>query len=175
MDTRPPPAAGSTLRHLVRVVEPGGPAAGDASAPAGAQALPTLELAFDLRSRSRLRARLSTGEEVALVLPRGTVLRDGALLAGDGLRVRVCAAPEDLLEVRAPAGGSLARLAYHLGNRHVPVEVGVDRLWLGYDHVLAEMLAGLQAGLARVRRPFEPEHGAYGGGHGHAHGGHAHG
>lgn len=159
-------AAGPSLRHLVRVVEAG--RAGTRAAEVD-ETLPTLELPFDLRSRSRLRARLSTGEEVALVLPRGTVLRDGALLAGDGLRVRVRAAPEDLLEVRAPAGGSLARLAYHLGNRHVPVEVGADRLWLGHDHVLAEMLAGLQAGLTRVRRPFEPEHGAYGGGHGHGH------
>jgi urease accessory protein len=124
-----------------------------------------LRLPFDARSRSRLRARLEDGTEVALVLPRGTVLRDGAIVSGAGLRVRVLAADEDVLEVRADSPIALARVAYHLGNRHVPVEVGADRLLLGYDSVLADMLIGLGARLSRTWSPFEPEGGAYGHGH----------
>jgi urease accessory protein len=124
-----------------------------------------LRLPFDARSRSRLRARLDDGREVAVVLPRGTVLRHGTVIAGGELRVRVEAADEDVLEVRAGSGLDLLRAAYHLGNRHVPVQVLADRLVLGYDPVLADMLVGLGATLRRTWAPFEPEGGAYGHGH----------
>jgi urease accessory protein len=125
-----------------------------------------LRLPFEARSRSRQRARLTDGTEVALVLPRGTVLRHGMVVGGAGLRVRIEAADEDLLEVRCDGSLALARAAYHLGNRHVPVQVDADRLLLGYDPVLADMLVGLGARIVRRWSPFEPESGAYGG-HGH--------
>ncbi|TXC88945.1 urease accessory protein UreE [Paraburkholderia azotifigens] len=131
---------------------------------------PTLTLAFDARCKSRLAATLDDGEEVALVLPRGTVLRDGdVLVADDGALVRVVAAPESVLYVRAPDVLTLTRAAYHLGNRHTPVEVGADYLKLEYDPVLADMLKRLGAAVDQVEMPFQPETGAYGGGHRHGH------
>ena len=131
---------------------------------------PTLTLAFDARCKSRLAATLDSGEEVALLLPRGTVLRDGdVLVADDGGLVRVVAAPESVLYVRAPDVLTLTRAAYHLGNRHTPVEVGVDYLKLEYDPVLADMLKRLGALVDQVEMPFQPETGAYGGGHRHGH------
>lgn len=120
-----------------------------------------LSLPFDARARSRLRARLTDGREVALVLPRGTVLRGGALIRGSGMLVRVTAADEDVLEVRAPDATTLARAAYHLGNRHVPLQVDAGRLVLGYDPVLVDMLVGLGVRVQRGWAPFEPEAGAY--------------
>ncbi|AUT69081.1 urease accessory protein UreE [Paraburkholderia hospita] len=131
---------------------------------------PTLTLAFDARCKSRLAATLDGGEEVALLLPRGTVLRDGdVLVADDGCLVRVVAAPESVLVVRAPDVLTLTRAAYHLGNRHTPVEVGADYLKLEYDPVLADMLKRLGALVDQVEMPFQPETGAYGGGHRHGH------
>ncbi len=160
------------LPVLDHVESAGAPTMGTSGKPVGAAAVVStggsmglLRLPFDARSRSRLRARLEDGTEVALVLPRGTVLRDGAVVSGAGLRVRVLAAEEDVLEVRARMPIALARAAYHLGNRHVPVQVGADRLLLGYDAVLADMLVGLGATLIRTWSPFEPEGGAYGHGH----------
>jgi urease accessory protein len=131
---------------------------------------PTLTLAFDDRRKSRLAATLDNGEEVALLLPRGTVLRDGdVLVADDGGLVRVVAAPEAVLVVRAKDGLTLTRAAYHLGNRHTPVEVGADYLKLEYDPVLADMLKRIGASVDQVSMPFQPESGAYGGGHKHGH------
>ena len=139
-------------------------------APVLVKRAPTLTLAFDARCKSRLAATLDSGEEVALVLPRGTVLRDGdVLVADDGGLVRVVAAPESVLYVRAPDVLTLTRAAYHLGNRHTPVEVGVDYLKLEYDPVLADMLKRLGASVDQVEMPFQPETGAYGGGHRHGH------
>lgn len=127
-----------------------------------------LELDFGYRTKSRLRARLASGEEVGLFLPRGTILRGGQKLTGkDGRIVEVVAAPEDLLEVRCADGFELARAAYHLGNRHVAVELGEGRLRIQADHVLEGMLTGLGAEVLAVRAPFEPEAGAYA--HGHQH------
>ena len=132
-----------------------------------------LVLPFDLRQKSRLRTTVASGEEIGLFLPRGTVLRDGECLqADDGRVVRVAAAPEDLIEVRCPDADALARAAYHLGNRHTPVEVGRGWLRLAADDVLAGMLRGLGADVTPVRAPFEPEAGAYAAGH-HAHSGEA--
>ncbi|TDN67083.1 urease accessory protein UreE [Paraburkholderia sp. BL10I2N1] len=131
---------------------------------------PTLTLAFDARCKSRLAATLDNGEEVALLLPRGSVLRDGdVLVAQDGGLVRVVAAAEEVLYVRAPDRLTLTRAAYHLGNRHTPVEVGDDYLKLEFDPVLADMLKRLGAMVDQVSMPFQPETGAYGGGHKHGH------
>ena len=139
-------------------------------APVLVKRAPTLTLAFDARCKSRLAATLDSSEEVALLLPRGTVLRDGdVLVADDGGLVRVVAAPESVLYVRAKDVLTLTRAAYHLGNRHTPVEVGADYLKLEYDPVLADMLKRLGASVDQVEMPFQPETGAYGGGHRHGH------
>jgi len=132
-----------------------------------------LVLPFDSRQKSRLRTRLESGEEVGLFLPRGTVLRGGDCLQGnDGRVVQVVAAPEATLRVSCASALELTRAAYHLGNRHVPVQVGDGWLRIGADHVLEEMLRGLGAHLVAETAPFEPEAGAYGGGHQHGEGGH---
>jgi len=133
-----------------------------------------LKLPFDLRQKSRLRATLVSGEEVALMLPRGEILRGGDLVtASDGRVIEVLAQTEKLLHVECADATALARAAYHLGNRHVPVQVGENFLRLAADHVLEEMLKGLGAKVASVEAPFEPEAGAYGGGHHHEESGHA--
>jgi urease accessory protein len=98
------------------------------------------------------------------------VLRDGdVLVAQDGALVRVVAAPEAVLMVTARDALTLTRAAYHLGNRHTPVEVGADYLKLEYDPVLADMLKRIGAMVEQVTLPFQPESGAYGGGHKHGH------
>jgi len=128
-----------------------------------------LALPFEARQKSRLRTALASGEEIGLFLERGTVLRGGDCLAGDdGRVVRVVAADEDLYEVRCSDADALARAAYHLGNRHTPVQIGAGWLRLAADPVLAEMLRGLGASVRSLRAPFEPEAGAYASGHAHA-------
>lgn len=135
-----------------------------------ARRAPALVLPFDARGKSRLRATLETGEEVALFLPRGTVLRGGdVLVADDGGMIRVEAAPETVLLVTAATPLALTRAAYHLGNRHTPVEVGDGYLKLEFDSVLRDMLLRLDVDVAEALMPFEPEAGAYGGGHKHGH------
>jgi urease accessory protein len=130
----------------------------------------TLTLAFDARCKSRLAATRDGGEEVALVMPRGTVLADGdVLVADDGALVRIIAAAQDVLVVRAPDALTLTRAAYHLGNRHTPVEIGADYLKLEADPVLETMLRRLGAQVDHASEPFQPETGAYGGGHKHGH------
>lgn len=129
-----------------------------------------LELRFDARERCRQRVRLASGEEAALLLARGTVLRGGDLLAGDdGRVVQVVAAPEPTLVAHCADPALLARCAYHLGNRHARVQVGAGWLRIQDDPVLGEMLEGLGARVGPELAPFEPEAGAYGG-HAHAHG-----
>ena len=118
-----------------------------------------MRLAFEHRRRSRQRARLESGEEIGLVMPRGQVLRDGdRLLASDGRVFEVVSAPERLLHIEAPC---LARIAYHLGNRHVPVQLGEGFLRIAEDPVLEDMLRRLGAQVTAVEAPFEPEAGAY--------------
>jgi urease accessory protein len=130
-------------------------------------ALP-LELPFELRQKSRLRTRLADGQEVALLLPRGAILRGGDLLASaDGRIIEVVAQAEQVMHVECDTPEGLARAAYHLGNRHVPVQVGAGFLRLAADHVLEDMLAGLGARVTAMTAPFEPEAGAYGA---HTHG-----
>ena len=125
-----------------------------------------LELPFDLRQKSRLRTKLMSGEAVWLMLPRGDILRGGdLLLTADGRVVKVVAEPEQVLHVTCANASELAKAAYHLGNRHVPVQVGERFLRIAADHVLADMLRGLGATLVPMQAPFEPEAGAYGGGH----------
>ena len=123
------------------------------------QAAGRLSLAFERRSRSRQRAMLDSGEEIGMVMPRGEVLRGGdRLLASDGRVFEVVSAPERLLHIEA---SSLARIAYHLGNRHVPVQVGEGFLRIAEDHVLEDLLRRLGAKVTRIEAPFEPETGAY--------------
>ena len=131
-----------------------------------------LVLAFELRAKTRVLARTAAGVEVGYILERGGApLRDGEVLAGaDGYRVRVRAAIEPLLHVTCADATSLARAAYHLGNRHVRVEVGDGWLRLAQDDVLHAMLEQLGARVERVDAAFDPEHGAYGAGHHHSHG-----
>lgn len=127
-----------------------------------------LVLTFEMRCKSRLRTRLESGEEAGLFLERGTILRGGTLLEGsDGRVVLVEAARETLLEARGSDARHLARLAYHLGNRHMAVEVGDGWLRLEADHVLGHMLEGLGATVQTIEAPFEPEAGAYAPGHQH--------
>jgi urease accessory protein len=138
-----------------------------------------LKLPFERRQKSRQRAVLDSGEEVAIALPRGAVLRGGDwVVASDGRVIEVVAEAEPLLHVECDTPEQLARVAYHLGNRHVPVQVGPGWLRLGADHVLEEMAKGLGARVSHVDAPFEPEAGAYGAHHRHdnesGHGGRIH-
>ena len=127
-----------------------------------------LVLAFDLRTRSRLRTRLVSGEETVLKTERGAILRGGECLKSeDGRVVRVSAAPEKVMHIVCANQFELTRAAYHLGNRHVPVQIGDGFLRIAADHVLRDMLQGLGAKVEELEAPFEPESGAYGGGHGH--------
>jgi urease accessory protein len=127
-----------------------------------------LELPFELRERSRFRATLLGGEEIGVDLPVGTLIRHAdRLLLSDGRVVAVEAAPEALLEVHAHDAPALARIAYHIGNRHVPLQVGNGFLRLLPDHVLQAMIEGLGGHVNRVSAGFQPESGAYG--HSHVH------
>jgi len=130
----------------------------------------TLTLPFDARQKSRLRARLDNGTEVGLMLPRGTILRGGdQLKAENGTVIRVQAANETVSTVRVSDARLFARACYHLGNRHVPLQIGEGWLRYQHDHVLDDMLTGLGLQVTCEQAPFEPEAGAYAGGHQHHH------
>jgi urease accessory protein len=136
------------------------------SADLPAQAM--LTLAFEQRCKSRLRTRLDSGEEVGLFLPRGMVLRHGdRLRATDGRVVEVRAAPETVSTARTDDPLRLARAAYHLGNRHVALQLGAGWLRYLHDHVLDDLARALGLDVVGEQAPFEPEAGAYGGGHRH--------
>jgi len=147
----------------------------------------TITLDWDTRQKSRFDATDSQGRLLGVFLPRGTVVRGGdVLVAEDGSLVRVEAAPQSVLRITAcTAHGSpfdLTRAAYHLGNRHVPIELQPDHLKIEPDHVLADMLRAMHMTVVTVSEPFEPESGAYGdhgaSAHGHGHSdehGHEHG
>jgi urease accessory protein len=131
----------------------------DANRPVGER----LVLRFETRCKSRLQARLDSGEPCGLFLPRGTVLRGGdRLLASDGRVIEVVAASEPLMETTSDDPLLIARAAYHLGNRHAAVELHPGRLRIAADHVLGEMLRGLGLPVVEIEAPFEPEGGAYG-------------
>ncbi len=140
-------------------------------------------LDWDIRQKSRFDAVASDERHVGVFLPRGTVVRGGdVLVTEDGSLLRVVAAPQSVLRITAcpdhPAQDQafdLMRAAYHLGNRHVPIELRPDHLKIEPDHVLADLLRAMHLTVHEVREPFEPEGGAYGAqGAGHAHGHHHH-
>ncbi|MDH5927859.1 urease accessory protein UreE [Vibrio lentus] len=132
-----------------------------------------LSLPIDSRIKSRLKVMLDDGRNAGLFLPRGHILRGGEQLSSEcGLVVEVKAAPETVSTVYCKDSHLLTRVAYHLGNRHVPLQV--EEGWVRYqhDHVLDEMVEGLGATVTTEKQPFEPEGGAYGGrsgGHHHHH------
>ncbi|MGA2343254.1 MAG: urease accessory protein UreE [Steroidobacteraceae bacterium] len=129
----------------------------------------TVHLSFEARSKSRLLLRLDSGEQAALVVERGRLLRGGdRVRTQDGREVLIIAAEESVLEVTSEDPVAIARAAFHLGNRHVAVQVMANRLRFLNDRVLEEMVRGLGLKVSAVRAPFEPEGGAYG--HHHAHG-----
>ena len=138
----------------------------------------TVELDWDVRQKSRFDATDSAGRNIGVFLPRGTVVRGGdVLVAEDGTLIHVIAAPQAVLKItHCTEHGSpydLIRAAYHLGNRHVPIELKPDHLKIEPDHVLADMLRAMHLIVNAMDESFEPESGAYATG-GHAHTGHDH-
>jgi urease accessory protein len=142
---------------------------------------PSVEIDWDVRQKSRFDATDSSGRHLGVFLPRGTLVRGGdVLVAEDGSMVRVIAAPQPVLVVRPCSEHGtpfdLVRAAYHLGNRHVQLELQPDHLKFEPDHVLADMLRQMHLTVTEASAAFEPEGGAYAaGGHGHDHGDHGHG
>lgn len=149
----------------------------------------TVTLDREARYRRRIAMETDRGHKFLLDLAEATYLADGdALELSSGALVRIVAAPEQLLEIHAHDSLALARIAWHIGNRHTPAEITAHAIYIKPDHVLAEMVEGLGGHVHTVKRPFEPEGGAYGGkgplqtghhhhGHGHDHGhdhGHTH-
>ncbi len=140
-----------------------------------ATAVDTVSLDYDSRHRRRIVLTTVRGRDLLLDLPRAVALRDGDGLALDeGGAVRVAARPERLAEIHAHDDGELARIAWHLGNRHLPVQFVGDRLRIRVDHVIEEMVAILGGHLEHVEAAFDPESGAYAGGQSHHHLGHDH-
>jgi urease accessory protein len=123
------------------------------------------------RHRRRIVLTGEGGTEFLLDLPHAAALRDGdGLVLEDGAIVRVAGKPEPLVEVAAASAPALARLAWHIGNRHTDLQVVGDTLRIRRDHVLEDMLRGLGARLTPIEAPFDPEPGAYGHSHDHGHG-----
>jgi len=137
-----------------------------------------LRLPFEARRKGRLETQLASGEAVALLLPRGEVLRGGDLVtASDGRVIEVIAVPEKLLQATYAGAAQLARMAWQLGSEHVPTEVGEGFLRVAADVALAEKLRKSGAAVSEVEAPFEPEAEAHAGGHQHdemGHGGKIH-
>ncbi len=127
-----------------------------------ADAIDSVTLDHDARHRRRFRYAGDAGTAFLLDLPHATVLADGdGLRLDDGRTIRVTAADEPLIEVRAASPALLMRLAWHIGNRHLPADIGTDRIRLRADHVIAAMLRGLGGAVADIMAPFTPEAGAY--------------
>lgn len=138
-----------------------------------APATDSVALAYDERKRSRLKVMLASGVEAGIFLERGDHLHGGDKLAAEegSAVVEILAAPEKLIEAIADSPLLFARAAYHLGNRHVPVQIvpteNGGKLRFQTDHVLAEMVRGLGCSVSEAKAPFQPGSGAYGGGHHH--------
>jgi urease accessory protein len=131
----------------------------------------SLTLDFDARHRRRIRLTADEGEDVLLDLPKAVAMADGdGLQLEDGRWLEVQAAPEPMIEVRHKDPNQLMRLAWHLGNRHLPTEIRNQVLRIRPDHVIEDMLHGFGADLVKVQAPFQPEGGAYSGdNHHHKH------
>jgi urease accessory protein len=154
-------------------------AQGHGLAPALVKRAASVELDWDVRQKSRFDATDSQGRTLGVFLPRGTAVRGGdVLVAEDGSLIRVVAAPQPVLVVtHCTQHGTpfdLLRAAYHLGNRHVQLELKPDHLKLEPDHVLADMLRQMHLIVNEATVAFEPEGGAYAAGGGHGHHGHGH-
>lgn len=148
----------STLYELTRI------------APSQTASHTTLTLPFEARQKSRLRTRLDNGAEAALYLERGHILRHGdCLQSPDGFVVEVRAAAESVSTVHSEDAILLARACYHLGNRHVPLQIGPGWVRYQHDHVLDDMVRGLGLEVICEQTSFEPEAGAYQGGQSHHH------
>lgn len=129
-----------------------------------------LVLTFKQREKSRLKVCLANEEEIGIFLPRGTVLKEGDLIASDvGDCFKIVAAPEKVSTVTSDDSHLLLRIAYHLGNRHVPLQVEPTWLRYAHDHVLDDMVRLLGGHVVVDEQPLHPESGAYGGGHSHSH------
>jgi urease accessory protein len=136
------------------------------------------QVTLDAHDRHRRRVVLTgeRGTTFLLDLPQATALHDGdGLVLDDGGMVRIVGRPEPLIEITAADSHELARLAWHIGNRHIDVQIAGDRLRIRRDHVIEDMLRGLGARLSPIEAPFDPEHGAYvhhhdGHDHDHSHG-----
>jgi urease accessory protein len=123
---------------------------------------------YDRRHRRRIRLETEAGGDVMLDLPQAVALRHGdGLELADGGVVRVVARPEPLAEIHAHAAGELVRIAWHLGNRHLPVQLLDDRIRIRRDHVIEAMVEQLGGHVGHIEAPFDPEAGAYAGGHRH--------
>ena len=141
--------------------------------PAGtwtATATDSVSIDFDRRHRRRIRLTTAAGHDLLLDLPQAARLRDGdgLVLDGGGV-VRVQARPEPLLDIHAHDAAGLVRIAWHLGNRHLPVQLLGDHIRIRADHVIADMVRTLGGHVHAIEAPFDPEAGAYAGGHGHHH------
>jgi urease accessory protein len=155
-------------------------AGGHGLAPALVKRAATVELDWDIRQKSRFDCTDSRGRQLGVFLPRGTVVRGGdVLVAEDGSLVKVIAAPQPVLVItHCNEHGTpfdLTRAAYHLGNRHVPIELKPDHLKIEPDHVLADMLRAMHLIVNETSAAFEPEGGAYASHDSHSHAAHAHG
>ena len=134
----------------------------------------TVVLDFDDRHRRRMAMTGTRGLEFLLDLENAVALRGGdALVLDDGRLVEVVAAPEPLIEIRGSDPHHLVRLAWHLGNRHLPTQIMPRGLRIRRDHVIEAMVRELGARVVEIEAPFDPEGGAYAGG-GHAHAGESH-
>ena len=130
----------------------------------------SLTLDFDARHRRRFRLTADQGDDILLDLPQAIAMADGdGLQLEDGRWIKVQAAPEDLVEITTEDPVQLMRLAWHLGNRHLPTEIRHDVLRIRPDHVIEDMLRGFGADLRQVQAAFQPEGGAYGHAHHHEH------
>lgn len=130
----------------------------------------SLTLPFELRQKARLHTKLDNGQDAGLFLPRGLIIRGGDILRAEtGEYVKVISAEEDVSTASSDNPFLIARACYHLGNRHVPIQINEHWVRYQFDHVLNEMIVGLGLSVKQELAPFEPESGAYSSSHTHAH------